>query len=169
MQTILEKIPGSFPLPIVLIQHREREADDTLQFLLEHAGNLRVVEPENYAELRRGTLYLAPPDYHLLFEDNFIVLSVDSLVNYTRPSIDVAMESAADSFGNRAIGVILTGANKDGAEGLKAIQLSGGHTIVQNPETAERREMPDAAIAICKTDKILPLDEIGDYLVSIAN
>lgn len=165
MITIIEKLPKDFPLPIVIIQHREKDSDETLATLLNEKSYIKVIEPDDKDELLSGKIYLAPPDYHLLFEENYISLSSDAHVNYSRPSIDVSFESAADIYGDKVIGIILTGANKDGAKGLQAIKKSGGFTIIQDPDTAEASVMPLAAIELTKADMVLPLDEIGEYLI----
>ncbi|MFY9153957.1 MAG: chemotaxis protein CheB, partial [Prolixibacteraceae bacterium] len=126
VKTIIEKIPDIFPLPIVIVQHRESKSDQTLQMLLANYGHLNVVEPEDKDKIMVGNIYLAPPDYHLLIEENHFSLSKDAPVNYSRPSIDVLFESAADTFGDKTIGIILTGSSTDGALGLAAIKNSGG-------------------------------------------
>ncbi len=116
-------------------------------------------------ELRPGKVYLAPANYHLLVEDDrTLSLSVDERVNFARPSVDVLFETASDAFGSRLVGIILTGANRDGSMGLKKIRQNGGLTLVQAPETAFADGMPRAAIAACAADHILPLDQIGPFL-----
>ncbi|HEY5660942.1 MAG TPA: chemotaxis protein CheB, partial [Gaiellaceae bacterium] len=115
-----------------------------------------AIEPRN--------VYIAPPDYHLLVEPGSFALSVDERVQYARPSIDVLFESAAFAYGPSLIGIILTGANEDGAAGLATVKERGGVAIVQEPGGAERRAMPDAAIAATVAHAVLPLDEIGAYL-----
>jgi len=112
-------------------------------------------------------VYLGPPDYHVLVEDGHIALSTDEPVQYARPSIDVLFESAADEYGERAIGIVLTGANDDGARGLAKIKDCGGVAIVQEPSSSERRAMPDAAIAATVADAILPLEEIPNFLYGV--
>jgi two-component system chemotaxis response regulator CheB len=112
-------------------------------------------------------VYLAPPDYHLLIQEGYFSLSKDAHVHYARPSIDVLFESAANAYGERVIGVILTGANADGASGLAEVKRRGGVAIVQDPGTAERREMPAAALALTAADAVLPLSEIGPFLYGL--
>lgn len=165
VKAIIEKLPADFPLPIVIVQHREESADETLQLLLTDYGNLKVIEPEDKDEIKTGNIYLAPPGYHLLFEENHFSLSLDLPVNYARPSIDVLFESAADTFGNKVIGIILTGSSRDGATGLAAIKLKGGFAIVQDPSTAESAVLPKAAIALVPDAEILPLGEIASFLI----
>ena len=124
------------------------------------AGDKEPIEP--------GRVYLAPPDYHLLVEPDGFALSIDVQVQHSRPSIDVLLESAADVYGDRMIGVILTGANADGAEGLRRVKRRGGVTIVQDPETAEKRTMPDAAIATGAADHVVPLEQVASKLMELA-
>src|SRR5207247_10114796 len=112
-------------------------------------------------------VYIAPSDYHLLVEAGSFALSVDERVQHARPSIDVLFESAADAYGDRVIGVILTGANEDGAAGLARTKARGGIAVVQDPSQAERRTMPDAAIAATVADAVLPLDQIGPFLYGL--
>jgi two-component system chemotaxis response regulator CheB len=124
---------------------------------------VREVDDKEAIEPRH--VYLAPPDYHLLVERGSFALSTDERVQHARPSIDVLFESAADAYGERVIGIVLTGANEDGAAGLARIADRGGLAIVQDPESAERRAMPDAAIA-AGTPTVLPLEEIGPFVAA---
>jgi two-component system chemotaxis response regulator CheB len=110
-------------------------------------------------------VHVAPPDYHLLVEPGEFALSVDEPVRFSRPSIDVLLESAADAYGSRLVAVILTGASADGAVGLQRVRRLGGQTIVQDPGTAERREMPEAAIASGAAEHVVPLEQIAPLLV----
>lgn len=167
VKAIIEKIPADFPLPIVIVQHREPKADPILQLLLADYGNLKVVEPDDKDEIKAGNIYVAPPDYHLLFEGNHFALSQDLPVNYARPSIDVLFESAADAFGEKVIGIILTGSSKDGASGLAAVKKNGGFAIVQDPSTAESNVLPEAALALVADAEILQLDEIASFMIKI--
>jgi two-component system chemotaxis response regulator CheB len=128
---------------------------------------LQVVEAADKERLDPGTVYVAPPDYHLLIDGPELALSTDALVNYSRPSIDVLFESAADSFEHRTVGVILTGANADGAAGLAAIRRAGGLGIVQDPAGAERPEMPRAAIQTAGADRIVELSAVGPLLTDL--
>ncbi|MBL4827055.1 MAG: chemotaxis protein CheB [Spongiibacteraceae bacterium] len=118
--------------------------------------------------IKNGTIYFALPGYHLLVEeDRVFSLSVDPKVNYSRPSVDTLFESAADVYESELVGVILTGANSDGALSLKKIKMKGGHTIVQDPTTANAPEMPHAAIDLVKVDQVLPLTDIGQCLAQL--
>jgi two-component system chemotaxis response regulator CheB len=125
---------------------------------------LSIHEPEDREAVLPGHIYLAPADYHLLLEPGYFTLSTAAPVNYARPAIDMLFESAADSYGQRAMGVILTGMNHDGAEGLATIKRRGGLAVVQDPATAEAPAMPEAALAATPVDQILPLAAIGPFL-----
>jgi two-component system chemotaxis response regulator CheB len=126
-----------------------------------------VRDAEDKDPLERNHVYLAPPDYHLLVEPGSLALSTEDAVQYARPSIDVLFESAADAYGDEAIGIILTGANDDGAAGLARIKRRGGVAIVQDPDTSERRRMPDAALAAVDADAVLRIEEMGPFLYGL--
>jgi len=168
LQLLLSSLPAEFPLPIVIVQHRGADSE-TLSGFLRASSQLHVKEPEDKEPIEAGTVYLAPRDYHLLIENRSFALSTESPVAYARPSIDVLFESAADEYEDATIGVILTGANRDGARGLMKIKARGGLTIVENPASATSREMPEAAIASSTVDWILPLQEIGPLLEKLVS
>jgi two-component system, chemotaxis family, protein-glutamate methylesterase/glutaminase len=156
--------------PIVVAQHRSVESEEgTLAELLSHHTKRTVCDPDDKTELEPSHVYLGPPDYHMLVEDGHVALSTDELVQYARPSIDVLFDSTADAYGPRAIGIVLTGANQDGAAGLAHIKANGGVAIVQDPNTSHKRTMPDAAIAAMQgaADAVLPLDEIPKFLYGL--
>ncbi len=165
---LLPVFPAGYPLPIVIAQHLHPWQDD---YHLEHFGDqctLPVKEAGDKEAIEAGTIYFAPPNYHLLInDDKTFSLSVDDKVNYARPSIDVLFESAVDVYAPWIVGVILTGANNDGAEGLRLIKERGGIAIVQDPQTAESAYMPKAALAATKVDYVLPLPEIGKLLLEL--
>ena len=166
-QILLSGLDVAFTLPVVIVQHRGKDHESGLCEYLSRSGSLPVTEPEDKEAILPGRVYLAPRDYHLLIDGPGFALSVDPPVGYARPSIDVLFESAADQYKERAIGVILTGANQDGARGLAAIKAQGGLTVVQEPQTAAHREMPEAAVARSTPDWILPLSEIAARLNSL--
>lgn len=191
LKTVLAALPAGFSLPVVIVQHREKETGDKLSQLLQKVSSLTVVEVEDKQPILPGQVYLAPADYHLLIESDSLplssfikgednplppfvkgefschfALSTAEPERYARPSIDVLFESAAEVYGEGVIGVILTGTMKDGAQGLAVIKKAGGMAIVQDPKTAEADSMPKAAIAATCVDKILPLEEIGPFLVN---
>jgi len=154
--------------PIVIAQHRSVQSEEGgLAHLLRHHTRRVVSDPDDKTPLEQDHVYLAPPDYHILVENGHVALSTDAPVQYARPSIDVLFESAADAYGERAVGIILTGANADGAHGLARIKERGGVAIVQDPVTSERRAMPDAAIAATHADAVLPLEEIPQFLYGL--
>ncbi len=164
LQTILLELSPAFPLPVVVVQHRRKDAHDGLCEFLRKRSRLPLGEPNDKEAVEPGRVYLAPADYHLLLERDIFTLSTESPVGHARPSIDVLFESAAAVYRTRLIGVILTGANRDGARGLAGIKARGGLAIVQDPQSAESRAMPEAAIAATAVDRILPLPEIAPFL-----
>lgn len=164
LQKLLGSLPVTFRTPVVIVQHRMESTDDMLVEILQKNTGLLVKEVEDKDMINRGVIYLAPSGYHLLIEEDHFALSTEGPISASRPSIDVLFESAAEEFGSKVVGIILTGLNQDGAQGLKRIKEAGGITLVQNPEEAEARQMPDAAIATSKVDFILTLEEIGRFL-----
>jgi two-component system, chemotaxis family, protein-glutamate methylesterase/glutaminase len=165
VREVLDGLGNASPAPIVVAQHRGPGAGERLAQLLQRHTELTVREAEDKDRLVPGSVYLAPPDYHTLIEsDGTLALSTEGLVRHARPSIDVLFRSAAEAYHERCVGVVLTGANDDGAEGLARIKELGGVAVVQDPRTAERREMPDAAIDATHADIVLPLEEIGLFL-----
>ena len=171
LSRLVADVDAGFPLPIAVVQHRSKESDHLLGQLLQDRTALRVKEVEDKDPIAPGHVYVAPPDYHLLvdlLEDGpHFALSVDPPVRYSRPSIDVAFVAAADAFGARVIGVVLTGANEDGAVGLRRIVDRGGYAIVQDPATAEIRTMPQAALTAVPNAEVLPLAGIGGRLSAL--
>jgi two-component system chemotaxis response regulator CheB len=170
VETVLGALPRDFGVPIVIAQHRQVDAnnDGMLVRLLDARCALTVCEADDKQALDPGVVLVAPPDYHLLVELGTVALSVDAPLNYSRPSIDILFSSAADAYANRLTGVILTGSNSDGALGLAQVAERGGTAIVQDPETAERREMPDAALWATPEARVLALAEIGPALARLA-
>jgi two-component system chemotaxis response regulator CheB len=168
LERVLGPLPADFPAAVVIAQHRRFGADGALAELLDSRCELTVCEAEDKQALCPGIVLVAPADYHLLVEPGAVALSVDEPVNFSRPSIDVLLTSAADNYGGCAVGVVLTGANADGAHGLARIAARGGIPIVQDPDSAERREMPAAALAATPAARVLALDEIGGLLAELA-
>jgi two-component system chemotaxis response regulator CheB len=167
LQTIFSTLPKNFPLPIAVVQHRYRTSNEGLPAFLRRHTKLDVVDTTDKEWINPGTVYLAPANYHLLVERGELSLSVDEAVAYSRPSIDVLFESAAMAYGGGVVGVVLTGANADGARGAARIKDRGGFVVVQDPATAESPAMPQAAIDATRVDRILPLDRIGPFLVEL--
>ena len=165
LPTVLKPLPSDFSLPIAVVQHQHRKANDYLVRSLGEKCHLEVKHPENGETPRPGVVYVAPPDRHLCCTDGpCFMLSDDAPVNHSRPSIDVLFLSAAAVYGAGAIGVVLTGRNNDGAMGLRQIKAQGGLAIVQDPETADADDMPKAAIAATEIDQVVRLDQIGPVL-----
>jgi len=166
---IIPKLPDNFSLPIIIVQHRHRNTDEFGTYYFDENSALKVKEADEKEPIVREYVYMAPANYHLLVEeDRTFSLSVDERVNYSRPSIDVLFESAAEVYKSKLIGIILTGANRDGAEGLKRIKQCSGLAIVQDPEGAESDAMPRAALAACEVDYVLSLEEIAKFLREIS-
>ncbi len=151
---------------VVIAQHRSPDSGQgVLPQLLGFSSTVPVREAGDKDTIEPSTIYVAPPDYHLLIEERHFALATDVRVQFARPSIDVLFETAAEAYGERALGVILTGANADGAAGLRSIREHGGLVVVQDPATAEKSTMPAAALAATPVDAVLPLEEIGPFLV----
>jgi two-component system chemotaxis response regulator CheB len=165
---VLPALPAAFALPVLVVVHVPPDRDNVLVPLLRAKCRLPVKEAEDKEPISGGVIYFAPSDYHLLVEtDGTLALSGDEPVNYSRPSIDVLFESAADAYGEQLVGVILTGANHDGAAGLKAVADMGGVAIVQDSGEAYATAMPDAAREASPTALTMNLDAIASYLSSL--
>ena len=169
LQTVLSGLPAGFPLPVVLVQHRGKDSEIGLCEFLSRSTSMRVREPDDKEFVLPGHVYLAPRDYHLLINDGSFALSIEPPVAFARPSIDVLFESAAETYGEGTIGVIMTGANHDGALGLAKIKAQGGVTLVEDPKSATAAEMPQAALDQCTPDWILPLHQIAPCLERLSN
>lgn len=165
LSAILPELPGTFGLPILVVVHIPPDRRSVLAELFEAKCRLPVREAEDKEPILGGTIYFAPPDYHLLVEaDKCLALSSDEPVLFSRPSIDVLFESAADAYGPALIAIILTGANQDGSMGLRAIVEAGGTALVQSPQSALAAAMPEAAIQACPEAQVMTLDQITTYL-----
>lgn len=168
IRTLVSHLPGEFPVPVICVLHlHPHSQNESMIQLLSGHGSLKVLEAEHRMQIKAGRMYLAPPNYHLLVEPGELTLSlnVDEKVNMSRPSIDVLFESAADAYGDRLIGIMLSGASHDGAAGLQRIKEQGGITIVQDPETAQAPIMPKAAMVAGRVDFVLPVAEIAELLL----
>lgn len=165
---VLADLPAELDLPIAIAQHRHPDSQEgTLAELLQAQTDRTVLDVEDKMAIEPGYVYIAPPNYHLLVERGSFALSVDERIKFARPSIDVLFETAAHAYGAGVIGIILTGANDDGAHGLARIKKVGGVALIQDPLGAARRTMPDAAIAATVADAILPLDAIGKFVYGL--
>ena len=168
VSAVVSGLPSTFAIPLVVVQHRSPDAPGLLAELLQAKTRLNVVEVEDKQPIVPGHVFIAPPNYHLLIDRGQFALSTDAPVRYSRPSIDVTFVSAADEYGKRAIGVVLTGANEDGSLGLKRINDRGGYAIVQEPKSAESATMPQAALKVVPKAHVLPIERIAAHLVTIA-
>lgn len=165
LTTLLSGFEEDFTIPVIIVIHLPPDKKSVIAELMQEYCVLRVCEVEDKERIEPGSVYFAPPDYHLLIEDDrSFSLTVEEPVLYSRPSIDVLFESAADIYGDALIGIILTGANSDGAKGLKTVEEAGGVTIVQNPLTAQAKVMPEAALKECPGATIMDLQQISTYL-----
>ncbi|HYD17197.1 MAG TPA: chemotaxis protein CheB [Patescibacteria group bacterium] len=165
LSVILPALPRDFALPVLVVVHMPADRKNLMVDLLQAKCAVKICEADDKEQLAPGCVYLAPPDYHLLVEPTLeISLSSEEPIQFSRPSIDVLFETAADAFGSGLIGVVLTGANDDGAKGLRQILNEGGQALVQKPETAYSRPMPEAALRKCPEALALTLEEIADYL-----
>jgi two-component system, chemotaxis family, protein-glutamate methylesterase/glutaminase len=164
IRQLIGGLPPTFALPIVVVQHRHKNSDHLLTSLLQDHTPLRVCDVEDKAPIVGGNIYVAPADYHLLVDHGQFSLSTEEAVLFSRPSIDVTFISVADAYGPRAVGVVLTGANADGAQGLRRIFDRGGLAFVQRPETAESATMPAAAIRAVPGARALTIPEIAARL-----
>jgi two-component system, chemotaxis family, protein-glutamate methylesterase/glutaminase len=168
LSRVLGDLPADFAPPVLVAQHRMEGGEELLAGLLDARTPLRVLEAEDKSPLQTGCVRLAPAGYHLLVDDRHLALSCEQEVRFSRPSIDVLFESAARSHGAAAVGVVLTGANDDGARGLRALRDRGGYAIVQDPAEAEAPEMPRAALRLAGADAVLALADIGPALAGLA-
>ena len=158
LSTLLPALPKGMRATVFVVVHLPRERPSLLADLFNARSAVAVVEAEDKMPIEPGTVYFAPPDYHLLVDgEPYIALSVDDPVNFSRPSIDVLFESAAEVYGERLAAMLLTGANEDGAAGIAAVARAGGLTLVQDPATAQVSTMPAAAIRRTRPDFVLPL------------
>lgn len=168
IRALLAELDPAFSIPIGVVQHLPASSRIDVGMIYS-TGSRRVVEIEDKMPIEKGCVYMAPPGYHVLIErEGIFALTQDDPENYSRPSIDVFFESVARAYGPRAMGILLTGANSDGAKGLAKIGNDGGRTVAQDPSEAEVDTMPKAAIAIRKPDRILRLTAIADYLNGLA-
>lgn len=169
LKTIIPALPADFKLPILVVLHIGDNNNDSFVQYLNSISKLSIKEAEEKDEIKKGHVYFAPPNYHMMVEnDETISFSADPKVHHSRPSIDVLFESAAWSYKKRLVGVILTGLNQDGAYGLKTIKDYGGTTLVENPENAVASIMPKAALKESDVDFVLELDEISNKLIALS-
>ena len=162
---ILSNLPKNFPLPIFLSLHRLKHIRNGFVEALSIKSNIKVVEPYDKELPKPGVAYLAPANYHMLIDiDRRLTLSVTRQVNHSRPSIDLSFQTAADAYRDKLVGVILSGANKDGALGLKKVKENGGYTVVQDPKDSQIITMPTAAMSYIEPNNVLTVKEISKLI-----
>ena len=166
--SIVSRLPRGFSIPLAIVQHRSRHADDLLASLLQDATDLRVIDVEDKEPIVPGTVYIAPANYHMMVERGHFSLTTDPLVRFSRPSIDVTFMSAADAYPDAILAIVLTGANDDGSTGLRYVVKRGGKAIVQDPDTAESKTMPLAALGAVPNAEIVSLEKIPERLIAIS-
>jgi two-component system chemotaxis response regulator CheB len=158
---VLKALGREYPMPVLVVLHRNNVFESSLEELMTSRTNLVIKEVEEKEPILAGIVYLCPADYHVLVEKDFTFsLDYSERVNYSRPSIDVSMRSAADVYGSGVIALLLSGGNADGAEGMAYVQSKGGFTVVQDPETADVPYMPQQAILRLSVDLVVPTEEL---------
>ncbi|MBA4058298.1 MAG: chemotaxis protein CheB [Marivirga sp.] len=168
LSTILSGIPKNYQTPIIIVQHRSKGERDLLEAVLQQKCEITIKQADEKENIVGGLVYIAPPDYHLMIEaDRTFSLSIDASVRYSRPSIDVLFESAAEVYKDKLIGIILTGSNDDGANGMRSIHQNGGFTIAQNPGEAKDGAMPLASIRTGAVRQVLLLKEIQAFMTQV--
>jgi two-component system chemotaxis response regulator CheB len=166
LSAILKGLPADFALPLIVIQHRSKDERTLLEEVLQAKCMIRIKQADEKENITGGVAYFAPADYHLLIEkDRSFSLNCDAPVNFSRPSIDLLFETASEVYRNKLVGIILTGASRDGAAGIQAISMRGGFTIAQDPVNAPFPVMPRAAIDTGRVQAVLTPDEIGHFLL----
>ena len=162
---ILSQLPKGFPLPIIMCLHRLKHVRNGFVEALSIKSVAQVTEPNDKENIKKGSVYLAPANYHMSVElGNFFALSTEEMVNNSRPAIDITLGTSAFVYKDKLIGILLSGANKDGALGMKAIHEKGGLTLVQEPSECMIDTMPKAAMALTHIDHILKIDQIVEFL-----
>ena len=165
---ILSQLPENFELPIIMCLHRLKHVRNGFVEALSIKSVKEVTEPADKESIKRGGVYLAPSNYHLSVElGNRFSLSTEEMVNNSRPAIDITLETAAYVFKDKLIGILLSGANRDGAIGMMKIKQKGGMTIVQDPEECMIDTMPNAALQLTEIDHVLKIDQILDFLIEL--
>jgi two-component system chemotaxis response regulator CheB len=168
LSALLPALPAGYPLPVMVVVHLPPDRASILADLFRSRCRVPVKEAEDKEPVAAGTVYFAPPDYHLLVEpDRRLSLSGEEPVLFSRPAVDVLFESAADAYGAALVGVVLTGASSDGALGLRAVRAAGGAALVQDPAGAYAAAMPRAALAACPAAAVMTLDQIAARLARL--
>jgi two-component system, chemotaxis family, protein-glutamate methylesterase/glutaminase len=166
LRTLMAGLPADFDIPIAVVQHRSKDSE-LLCELLQECAPLVVGEANDKEPILPGHVYVGPPDYHLLVERGYFVLSTDEPVRFSRPSVDVMFLSAADAYSPDVVGVVLTGANADGSRGLRRIADRGGLAVVQDPESSESPAMPAAALRCVPDAEVLPMPDLARFVAAL--
>jgi len=162
---ILSHLPKDFPMPIFLSLHRLKHVRTGFIEALSIKSNIKIVEPNDNELPKKGVAYLAPANYHMLINlDKRISLSISKQVNHSRPSIDLSFQTAAEAYKDKMVGLILSGANKDGAKGLQKVYDYKGYTLIQDPKDAQISTMPNAVLSLFKPDKILDYKALSEFI-----
>ena len=170
LRKIIPELPENCHIPVIVVQHVHPQQDEFHVESLNQISRVKVEEAIDKTPIEPGKVYFAPPNYHLLVEnDESLSLTVENRVSHSIPSIDVLFQSAADVYNSSILAIILTGANADGSKGVEYIKGRGGTVIAQDPDKALAQFMPQAAISTGKVDKVMSLDEITDFLKEITN
>jgi two-component system chemotaxis response regulator CheB len=165
MVKILSQLPKGFPLPIIMCLHRLKHVRNGFVEALSIKSVVQVTEPFDKENIKKGSVYLAPANYHMSVElGNYFALSTEEMINNSRPAIDITLGSCAFVFRDKLIGILLSGANRDGAAGMKSIADKGGLTIVQEPSECMIDTMPKAALSVTPIDHVLRVDQIVEFL-----
>lgn len=165
---ILNAVPQNYPLPLLLCLHRLKHVRSGFVEALSLKAGINIVEPMDKQQIKPGTAYLAPANYHMYIElANRIALSTEESVNHSRPSIDLSFITAAAAYREKLVGIILSGANRDGAYGLKKVKDNGGLTIVQDPKTCEVKTMTEASMELTKVDHVFNVDQIINFILKL--
>lgn len=162
---ILSQLPKNFPLPIIMCLHRLKHVRNGFVEALSIKSVVQVSEPYDKEPIKKGAVYLAPSNYHLSVElGNYFALSTEDMINNSRPAIDITLGTAAYVYRDKLIGILLSGANRDGGLGMKYIKDKGGRTLVQEPSECMIDTMPKAALALTQIDHVMKVDEIVEFL-----
>lgn len=165
---ILSQLPKGFPLPIIMCLHRLKHVRHGFVEALSIKSVMQVTEPNDKEPIKKGCVYLAPANYHMAAEiGNYFALSTEEMINNSRPSIDITLSSCAYVYKDKLIGILLSGANRDGAVGMKQISAKGGVTIVQEPSECMIDTMPKAALALTTIDHVFKIDQIVKFLIEL--
>ena len=165
---ILPEINPNLDFPIIIVVHRKQGTDSLLSDLLSHRTELKVKEADEKEKINKGYVYIAPSDYHLLIEKDYTFsLDYSEKINYSRPSIDVTFQTAADAYGEQLVCLLLSGSNADGVNGLISVKKNGGITLAQDPDSAQVTYMPEQAILRANVTDILKIEQMANYINSL--